>query len=63
MYILLSLSILKPTLCRSVKDGGLGFDYRMALAIADKWIKILKEHNDEEWDMGNLSHTLTNRRY
>jgi len=32
-----------PTLSRSVKDGGIGFDYRLAMAIPDKWIKLLKE--------------------
>lgn len=33
------------------------------MAIADKWIKLLKEVNDDNWDMGDISHTLTNRRY
>ncbi|XP_072316290.1 1,4-alpha-glucan-branching enzyme [Eucyclogobius newberryi] len=52
-----------PALCRSVEEGGLGFDYRLAMAIPDKWIQILKERKDEDWDMGNIVHTLTNRRY
>lgn len=26
-------------------------------------LQILKELKDEEWDIGNLVHTLTNRRY
>lgn len=26
-----------PTLCRPVKEGGVGFDYRLQMAIADKW--------------------------
>lgn len=51
-----------PTLCRPVEEGGCGFDYRLAMAIPDKWIKILKEVRDEQWDMGNIVHTLVNRR-
>mmetsp|Transcript_78474 Transcript_78474/g.202083 ORF Transcript_78474/g.202083 Transcript_78474/m.202083 type:complete len:1723 (+) Transcript_78474:46-5214(+) len=52
-----------PTLCRPVEDGGFGFDYRLAMAIPDMFIKMLKEQTDEGWDMGNIVHTLTNRRY
>ncbi|XP_034723555.1 1,4-alpha-glucan-branching enzyme [Etheostoma cragini] len=52
-----------PALCRGVEEGGIGFDYRLAMAIPDKWIQILKELKDEDWDMGNIVHTLTNRRY
>ncbi len=25
-----------PTLCREIKDGGIGFDYRLGMAIPDK---------------------------
>ncbi|KAJ3630058.1 hypothetical protein Zmor_027113 [Zophobas morio] len=52
-----------PALCRPVEEGGLGFDYRMAMAVPDKWIQLLKENKDEDWNMGNIVHTLTNRRY
>lgn len=52
-----------PTLCRPVDEGGVGFDYRLSMAIPDMWIKILKEKQDEEWDIGNIVHTLTNRRH
>ncbi|XP_069745270.1 1,4-alpha-glucan-branching enzyme-like isoform X2 [Narcine bancroftii] len=52
-----------PTLCRPVSEGGGGFDFRLAMAIPDKWIQILKELKDEDWNMGNIVHTLTNRRY
>lgn len=33
------------------------------MAIPDKWIKLLKEVKDDDWNMGNITHTLTNRRY
>ena len=52
-----------PTLCRPVEEGGIGFDYRLNMSIPDKWIQLLKESKDEEWNMGNITHTLTNRRY
>ncbi|KAF4799281.1 1,4-alpha-glucan-branching enzyme [Turdus rufiventris] len=52
-----------PALCRPVEEGGGGFDYRLAMAIPDKWIQIIKELKDEDWNMGNIVHTLTNRRY
>lgn len=43
--------------------GGIGFDYRLGMGIPDKWIELLKTQRDEEWNMGNICHTLTNRRY
>ncbi|KAJ3289376.1 alpha-1,4-glucan branching enzyme [Borealophlyctis nickersoniae] len=52
-----------PTLCRPVEEGGIGFDYRLAMAIPDMWIKLLKEKKDEEWDLGDITFTLTNRRW
>ncbi|KAL0267822.1 UNVERIFIED_CONTAM: hypothetical protein PYX00_009975 [Menopon gallinae] len=52
-----------PACCRPVSEGGLGFDYRLGMAIPDVWIKLLKEVKDEDWDMGKIVHTLTNRRW
>lgn len=52
-----------PTLCLPREIGGVGFNYRLAMALPDMWIKLLKEKQDEDWDMGLIVHTLTNRRY
>lgn len=52
-----------PTLCRPTEEGGVGFDYRLGMAIPDKWIELLKTKKDEDWNIGNLVHTLTNRRW
>ncbi|CAK9439941.1 uncharacterized protein LODBEIA_P40410 [Lodderomyces beijingensis] len=52
-----------PTLCRPIAEGGIGFDYRLSMAIPDMWIKILKHLQDEQWDLANIVHTLTNRRH
>ena len=52
-----------PSFCRPVEEGGTGFDYRLQMAIADKWIEVMKNASDYDWNIGNISHTLTNRRY
>ena len=51
-----------PELASSFEDGGMGFDYRMAMGIPDYWIKLIKEKRDEEWNPGQIFHELTNRR-
>lgn len=50
-----------PGLARPIEDGGIGFDFRMAMGVPDFWIKTLKHKQDEEWDMFELWHQLTNR--
>lgn len=52
-----------PTLCRTIKDGGMGFNYRLSMFMPDMWIKLLKETPDEYWNMGHITHSLTNRRW
>jgi 1,4-alpha-glucan branching enzyme len=52
-----------PLLCVPVSEGGVGFDYRLSMAVPDMWIKLLKHKTDDAWDMGNLVHTLINRRH
>jgi 1,4-alpha-glucan branching enzyme len=52
-----------PLLGKPVDVGGVGFDYRLSMAIPDMWIKLLKHKQDDEWDMGDIVHTLTNRRH
>ena len=29
-----------PGMCRPVDEGGFGFEYRLAMAIPDMWIKV-----------------------
>jgi 1,4-alpha-glucan branching enzyme len=50
-------------LARPVYEGGLGFDYRLAMGVPDYWIKLLKEKKDEDWNLGQIYHTLMNRRF
>ncbi len=51
-----------PGLATPFADGGIGFDYRMAMGIPDYWIKLLKEQKDEDWKPTSIFWELTNRR-
>ena len=51
-----------PGLASKVEDGGIGFDYRMAMGIPDFWIKMIKEVKDEDWRPGHILWELINRR-
>ena len=51
-----------PGMCLPIKDGGVGFDYRLSMGVPDLWIKMLKTLTDEQWSMGHLWYELTTRR-
>ncbi len=51
-----------PGMCLPIKDGGIGFDFRLSMGVPDLWIKMLKEYTDDEWDMNKLWYELTSRR-
>ena len=51
-----------PGLAAPAEYGGLGFDYRLQMGAPDLWIKTLKEKRDEDWDLGELAHTLSSHR-
>lgn len=51
-----------PGLASAIKDGGIGFDYRMAMGVPDFWIKMIKEVADENWQVGHIFYELTNKR-
>ena len=51
-----------PGLAYPIKDGGIGFDYRLAMGIPDFWIKMIKEVKDEDWKAGHIFYEMTNRR-
>ena len=51
-----------PGLAAKFKDGGYGFDYRMAMNIPDYWIKTIKEKQDEDWKPSSLFWEIKNRR-
>lgn len=43
-----------PGMCLPIEDGGIGFDYRLAMGLPDMWIRTLKEKRDEEWEIGTM---------
>ncbi len=47
---------------RPLEEGGIGFDYRLAMGTPDYWIELLEKRQDEEWQVGEMYHMLTNRR-
>lgn len=51
-----------PGMASPVYDGGLDFDFRMSMGVADFWIKIIKEQKDEDWHVGDMYYQLTNKR-
>ncbi len=51
-----------PGLAAPQAAGGVGFDFRMAMGIADHWIKWIKEKTDEQWSPGEIWYELTNKR-
>jgi len=51
-----------PGLAVPVKDGGVGFNYRLAMGTPDYWIKTIKEKEDEQWNVSEIFHELTSKR-
>ncbi len=50
-----------PGMCIAAEEGGVGFDYRLGMAIPDFWIKLLKDIPDEEWNIWEMWSVMTNR--
>ena len=42
-----------PGMCLPIEDGGIGFDYRLAMGLPDMWIKATKIQ-DEFWDINKM---------
>jgi len=51
-----------PGLAAPREDGGMGFDYRMAMGVPDMWFKLVNDTRDEDWNIDFMWHELTNRR-
>ncbi len=49
-------------LAAPLEMGGVGFDFRMSMGVADNWIKWIKELSDDQWGMGEMWWQLTNKR-
>lgn len=51
-----------PGLAFPIDQGGIGFDYRMSMGIADFWGKMIKELPDEQWNVGEIFYRMTDKR-
>lgn len=50
-----------PGMCAAAEEGGVGFNYRLGMAVPDFWIKLLKEVPDEQWDIWQMWNMMTDR--
>ncbi len=50
-----------PGMCLPIQDGGIGFDYRLAMGMPDFWVKTLMK-KDEDWSVGQLWYELSTSR-
>lgn len=51
-----------PGLAAPVEDGGIGFDYRLSMGTPDIWIRHTKDLPDEQWNVSELFHELSQHR-
>ncbi len=51
-----------PGLARPIAEGGVGFEYRLAMGVPDFWIALVKER-EEDWRLGEIYRELLNRRW
>ena len=51
-----------PGLAAPAEEGGVGFDYRMAMGVTEAWGSLVREVRDEDWGMGWLAHRLSDKR-
>lgn len=50
-----------PGMCLPIEDGGIGFDYRLAMGMPDFWEKALMKR-DEDWDLAKMWYELSTHR-
>ena len=51
-----------PGMCIPIKEGGMGFDYRLSMGLPDFFIKTIKEKEDGKWEISKLYWELIARR-
>ncbi len=51
-----------PGMCLPIDEGGIGFDYRLAMGIPDLWVRYIRERRDEDWNVWQIWAELTSRR-
>lgn len=51
-----------PGMAYPTPSGGIGFDFRMSMGIADYWGKLVEKSSDEHWGVGDIFFHLTDKR-
>lgn len=51
-----------PGICLPIEDGGIGFDYRLAMGVSDFWVNHFCLKSDHEWNISKMWHELSQRR-
>ena len=51
-----------PGMCLPITEGGIGFDYRLAMGAPDFWVKLVSRQRDEDWNMDGMWYEMTTRR-
>ena len=51
-----------PGLAAPRENGGVGFNFRLAMGVPDYWIKLLKHVPDEQWNVSEMWRELSGRR-
>ena len=52
-----------PGMCLPIFEGGIGFDYRLAMGLPDMWLQLLRDGRpDDDWNMDQIWSSLCLRR-
>ncbi len=51
-----------PGMCMPIAEGGIGFDYRLSMGIADMWINTVSKKDSEDWMVEKMWHEMCLRR-
>ena len=51
-----------PGVAAAIEDGGIGFDYRMAMGEPDFWFRLISKTSDDNWPMRGIFDALTDKR-
>ena len=43
-----------PGMCEPIPDGGIGFNFRLAMGLPDMWTRLVKEQKDEYWNIDKI---------
>ena len=51
-----------PGMCEPIADGGIGFDYRLAMGLPDMWVRLIRDCRDDDWNLEYIWRELCGRR-